>query len=178
MGGSDSVEVQKFSLNNVKGPVCTTQKVTIPPFGTVTVHANTSVKGHCMWVHVLTEPMLGPQLPTAVVPTATYGELHPRSSRVPICPHNLSPHTMDIPAKAVVGQVVPANQVPLVVHWTGTTEESHNKSQKEWVFEALEWPPRSPRMAWIREETGRRTIDQMGTLICTQQPGSGQDCSD
>ena len=58
--GSHPVEVQKFSLDDVKGPVHTTQKVTIPPFGTISVHANTSVKGHCMWVQVLTELMLGP----------------------------------------------------------------------------------------------------------------------
>ena len=29
----DPVEVQKFSLDDIKGPVCTTQKVTILPFG-------------------------------------------------------------------------------------------------------------------------------------------------
>ena len=143
--GSDPVEVQMFSLNNIRGPVCTTQKVTILPFSTVSVHAN-SVKGHCMWVHVLMEPILGPQLPTAVVPTATYGELHPGSSRVPISLHNLSAHTIEIPTRAVVGQVVPANQVPPVVHQTRSTKESHNKPYKAWILEALglqglnEWP--------------------------------------
>ena len=79
---SSPVEVQKFSLDDVRGPVCTTQKVTIPPFDTVSVHANTSVKGHCMQVHVLTELMLGLQLPAAVVLTVTYRELHPGSSWV------------------------------------------------------------------------------------------------
>ena len=87
---SDSVEVQKFQLDDVKGLVCTTQKVTIPPFSTVNVQANTSVRGHCMQVHVLTELALHPQLPAAVVPTATYGELCPGSSRVPIYLCNLS----------------------------------------------------------------------------------------
>ena len=91
-----------------------------------------------MWVHVLMELMLGPQLPAAVVPTVTYGELHPGSSRVPICLHNLSTYTIEIPMRAMVRQVVPANQVPLVVHPTMTTEESHNKSQKGWVLEALD----------------------------------------
>ena len=73
---SDPVEVQKFQLDGVKGAVCTTQKVTIPPFQTLNIKANASVKGHCMKVHVLTEPVLNPQLPAAVVPIATYGELH------------------------------------------------------------------------------------------------------
>ena len=71
---SDSVEVQKFQLDDVKGPVRTSQKVTIPPFSTINVWANTSVRGHYMQVHVLTELALSPQLPAAVVPTATYGE--------------------------------------------------------------------------------------------------------
>ena len=42
-----------------------------------------------MKVHVLMEPALSPQLPAAVVPIATYGELHPGSSRVPVCLCNL-----------------------------------------------------------------------------------------
>ena len=45
---------------------------------------------------------------------------------------------MEIPTKGMVGQVVPANQVLLVVHPTRTTEELHNKSQKGWVLEALD----------------------------------------
>ena len=66
-----TVEVQKFWLNDIKGLVCTTQKVTIPPFSMVNIWANTSVKGHFMQVHVLMELALGascqqqlyPQLP-------------------------------------------------------------------------------------------------------------------
>ena len=45
---------------------------------------------------------------------------------------------MEIPIKAVVGQVVPTNEVPLVVLPTRTTKEAHNKSQKGWVLEALD----------------------------------------
>ena len=106
-----------------------------------------------MWDHDLMEPMPGPQLPAAVVPTATYGELHPGSSRVPICLCNLSAHTMEISTKAMVGQVAPANQVPLVVHPTRTTEETSNKASKGWVLEALdlqgltEWPESEQKQA-------------------------------
>ena len=134
----DLVEVWMCSLDDVKGPVHTTQKVTILPFSKVNVHTSTSVKGHCMQVHVLTELMPGPQLPAAVVPTVTYGELHPGSLRVPICLHNLSAHGMEIPAKAMVGQVVPPNQVPPVVHPTRNTKETSNKATKGWVLEALD----------------------------------------
>ena len=136
----------KLSQNDIKGLVCTTQKVTILLFGTLNVHASTSVKGHCMQVHVLMEPMPGPQLSAVVVPTVTYGELHPGFSRVPICLCNLSTHTMKIPTKAIVGQVSPPNQVPLVVHPTRTTKETTTKVSTGWVLEALdlqglkEWP--------------------------------------
>ena len=89
-GEGDPVEVQKYLLDGVKGVVCTTQKVTIPPFQTINIKGYAGVKGHCMKVHVLMEPVLCPQLPAAMVPIATYGELHPGSSRVPICLHNMS----------------------------------------------------------------------------------------
>ena len=52
--------------------------------------------------------MPDPQLPTAVVPTVTYGELHLESSWVPICLCNLSIHSIEIPTKAVVDQVMPS----------------------------------------------------------------------
>ena len=71
-GECDPVEVWKYQLDGVKGAVCTTQRVTIPLFQTITVKGNAGVKGHCMKVHVLTEPVLSPQLPAAVVPIATY----------------------------------------------------------------------------------------------------------
>ena len=137
-GESDPVEVQKHQLDGVKGAVRTTQKVTIPPFQTLTLKGNAAVKGHCMKVHVLTEPALGPQLPAAVVPIATYGELHPGSSRVPICLRNMSSRAVEIPAKTVVGQVTAANQVPPEVHPTRTAAETGTKLQKGWVLEALD----------------------------------------
>ena len=132
-GESDPVEVWKYQLDGVKGAVCTTQKVTILPFQTMTIKGKAGVKGHCMKVHVLMEPVLGPQLPVAVVPIATYGELHPGSSRVPICLYNMSPCAMEIPAKTVVGQVIPANQVPPVVHLTRTAEQATINPPKGWV---------------------------------------------
>ena len=108
-----------------------------------------------MKVHVLKEPVLGPQLPAAVVPIATYGKLHPGSSRVPVCLHNLSACAVEIPAKTVVSQVIPANQVPLVVHPTETAKETTNKASKGWVLEAFdlqgleEWPESEQK--WARE---------------------------
>ena len=152
---SDSVEVQKFQIVDVKGLVCTTQKVTIPPFNTINVWTNTSVRGHCMWVHVLMEPALSPQLPAAVVPTGTYGELCLGYSRVPVCLHNLSTWAVEIPTKTVVGQVAPANQIPPVVHLTRTAKETNTQASKGWVLEALDlqgltkWPESEQK--WARE---------------------------
>ena len=97
--------------------------------------------------------MLGPWLPAAVEPTATYGELHPGSSRVPVCLHNLSALAMEVPAKMVIGQIVPANQAPLVVHPTRTATETKHPAQKGWVLEALdlqgfkEWPESEQKQA-------------------------------
>ena len=108
-----------------------------------------------MWVYVLTELMPGPQLPTAVVLTVTYGELHLGSSWVPICQHNLGTHSIKIPTKTVVGQVMPVNQVPPVILPTGTSEESNSNPQKGWVLETLdlqglrEWP--KPEQEQTRE---------------------------
>ena len=113
--GVGTMEVKEFCLDNVWGPVHNTQRVTVPLFGTVSIHGNTSVRGHCMQVHMLAEPTPGSHMPTSVVPTATYRELHRGSSQVPICLQNLSTHSVEISTKAVVGQVMPANQVPPVV---------------------------------------------------------------
>ena len=60
---------------------------------------------------------------------------------------------MEIPTKAMVRQVVPANQVPPVVHLTRTTEQTCNKASKGWVFKALdpqgltEWPELEQKQA-------------------------------
>ena len=150
----DPVEVQKFCLDNIRGTVCTTQKVTIPPFSTVSVHTNSSVKGHCMWVHMLMELMPGPRLPAVVVPMATYGELHLGSSRVPICLHNLSTHTMEISAKTVVGQVAPANQVPLVVHPSRTckSQSTNPKTDGSWRPWASKVSKNGPNQSRSRPE--------------------------
>ena len=60
---------------------------------------------------------------------------------------------MEILAKTVVGQVIPANQVPLVVHPARTAKETATKAPKGWVLEALdlqglkEWPESEQKQA-------------------------------
>ena len=68
----------------------------------------------------------------------TYREVHVESSRILICLCNLGIHSIEIFAKNVVGQFVPANQVSLVVLPTRTSKESNSNPQKGWVLEALD----------------------------------------
>ena len=99
------------------------------------------------------EPVPVPQLPAAVVSTATYGELQPGSSRVPVSLCNLGTHAMEVPTKTIIGQIVPANQIPLVVHPTRTATETKYSVQKGWVLGALdlqglvEWPESEQKQA-------------------------------
>ena len=71
---------REFCLDDVQGPVPITQKVTIPPFGTVSIHGNMGIQGYSMQVHALAKPAQGPQFPASMVPTVTYVELCPGSS--------------------------------------------------------------------------------------------------
>ena len=65
----------------------------------------------------------------------------------------MSACTVEIRAKTVVGQVMPAKQVPPVVHLTRTTKETVAKTPKGWVLEALdlqglkEWPESEQKQA-------------------------------
>ena len=59
-----------------------------------------------------------------IVPTATYRELHPVSSEVPIYLWNMSGHPIEVPTKAIIGKVTPANQALLVVLPMETLGES------------------------------------------------------
>ena len=90
-----------------------------------------------MWVQMLTEPTWGPQLPASIVPTATYGELHPICSCMPICLRNLSAHPIKIPAKVLIGKVALATQVPLVTLPMGTSGECTCGPWKDWILEEL-----------------------------------------
>ena len=156
------MEVWKFCLDDVRGPVCTTQKVTILPFITVSVHANTSVKGHCMQVHVLTEPMPGPQLPAAVVPTVTYGEFHHWSSRVPICLHNLSTNAIENSHKSCGWTVCPCQPSATISPPNQNICKSHITNHRGMGLGGL-GPPRSQRVARIRTETGQRVTAPNGS---------------
>ena len=83
---------KEFHLDDIKGHVYTTQRITIPLFVTINVPCKTNIRGHCMWVHVLAELVQVPQLPTG-------------SFQVLICLRNLNAHPTMIPAKVIIGKV-------------------------------------------------------------------------
>ena len=64
----------------------------------------------------------------------------------PIFLRNLSVHPTEVPSKAIVGQVAPANQIPQLVLSTEVSGGSTCGLQKGWILEALnlqcleEWP--------------------------------------
>ena len=44
----DPTVPKEFCLDVVQGHVHTTQRVTLPPFGTINVHGNIDIQGHCI----------------------------------------------------------------------------------------------------------------------------------
>ena len=127
-----------------------------------------------MQVHVLAEPAWGPQLPASVVLTATYGELHPGPSKVPIFLRNLSGHPMVIPTKVVIDKAALANQVPLVVHPTGIWGESTHGPPERLDSGEIE-PSGSRGVAHRGTRSGQEAAGQMGTPVSLQWPGPGED---
>ena len=133
----DPTACREFCLDDIQGHVYTTWRVTNPPFGTISIHGSTAIWGHCMWIHVLAEPAQVPQLPTAMVLTATDGKLDPGSSQVPLFLRDLSAHPIKVHTKVIVDKVALAIQVPLVVLPMETSEESAHCPQKGWILEKL-----------------------------------------
>ena len=90
-----------------------------------------------MQINVLVEPAQGSHLPTSIVPTAMYGELHPNSSWVLICLRNLGACPTVIPMKVVFGKVVLANKVPPVVLPMGILGKPACGPYKDRILEEL-----------------------------------------
>ena len=101
---------------------------------------------------MLAEPVRGPHLPTSIVVTTTYGELHPGSFQVPICLRNLSTLPTLIPTK-VIRKVTPGNWVPSVMPPMRTFGEfAHDPKKAEgWILDELDlqglrhWPEKEQK---------------------------------
>ena len=53
--GSNPRASREFCLDDVQGHGHTTQRVTIPPFGTISIHSSTGIWSHCIQIHMLAE---------------------------------------------------------------------------------------------------------------------------
>ena len=165
-----------FYLDDVQGPVCTTQKVTIPQSGTVGIHGDTGVLGHCKWVHVLAEPAGDPKLPASMEPTATYRELHPRSmsSNLPQKPE-WPPHRSPCQGYCWQGHSCQSGT-------TGGPPDAGLRRAHSWPTEGMDpgsiESPAPRGVAWSITSTSQGAATQIGIPICLQQPGPGQDILD
>ena len=105
----DTMEVKEFCLDDVRGPVHTTQKVTIPSIQ----HNKCECQYQCQKTlyagpHAhrtnATSPVAYSSGADCDLWRTTFGSLS-----VPICLCNLGTHSIEIPTKIVVGQVVAVN---------------------------------------------------------------------
>ena len=96
--------------------------------------------------------------------------------RVPICLRNLIAHPIEVPAKVIVGQVTPANQMPPVVL------PMEAQVVCPWFTEGMDpgsiESPGPGGEARSRKSTGQRTTTQMEAPICLQWHGPWQDILD
>ena len=161
----DPMEVRKFCPNDVRGLVCTTQKVNIPPFNTVSVHANSSVKRHCMCRITCTHGIKCqvPSWPAAVVLNS--GNLWRVASRILKgtyltvqleCPYHGNSHK----GHGWTGY-------PCQPSATGSPPNQEFWRVKPHTPKGMglggPGPPRSPRMARIRAEAGQRITGPSGS---------------
>ena len=171
----DPTEVREFCLNNVRGPVHTTWKVTIPPFSTVSVQPipvskDTVCGSMYSWNQC--------QVPIAYS-GSTNGDLWRITSRV------LQGTYLSVQLECpFYGNAHKDCACPGCPCQTGATGSPPDKD-----FQGIQWltpkgmglggpgPPRPQIMAQTRAEAGQRIAAQMGTPVCTQQPGPGQNCS-
>ena len=85
---SEVIKDSEFDLDQVKGKVKLTKKVTLTPFETIQVSAKSSVRGHYKRVLVIMEK-LNTNANSAIEPVNIYSILYPGSDRVQIALRNL-----------------------------------------------------------------------------------------
>ena len=150
---SDPVEVQKFSLDDVKGPVHTTQKV---------IYYHHSAQSVCMPISVSKDTVCGFMYSRTDTrsPVANSSGINCDLWRITswvlkgtYLPVQLECLHHGNTCKGCGWTGCPANKVPPIGHPPRTTKESHKKSPKGWVLEALdlqglkEWPESEQKQA-------------------------------
>ena len=99
---------KRFRLEDAEGPVAASKAIIVPPFETIKVQGITKIRGHVKGVHVMTEAP-EKEYSNSVLTTRAYTELKAGSTRVGVCLRNMTPRTVKIPAKTVIGRVCAAN---------------------------------------------------------------------
>ena len=153
--GSDPVEVQKFWLDDVKGPVHTTQKVTILHCLALSMCGLMPVSQDTAWGFMFSQNQClvpschqqwYPQLPMEnyiLVPQGYQSA----------CAHLGVPVPWKYLQKPWLDRLFLPTKYHQVVHPTRITEETGNKASKGWVLEALdlqgltEWPESEQKQA-------------------------------
>ena len=134
---SNPAASRRFSLDDIWGLVHTTQT---PPFGTVSIHSHTGVQDTACGSMCLPNLHKAPNclhLWFQLLPMGSYtwGPLEYQSVS-----ETLSAHSIEVPAKAIFGQVAPTNQVPSVVlieaSGGSTMAQRKDGSWKHWISRA------------------------------------------
>ena len=86
---SKTIRDPEFDLDQVKGKVKLTKKITLAHFETIQVSAKSSIRGHYKRVLIIMEK-LNANTDSVVEPVNRYSVLHPGSDRVQIVLRNLS----------------------------------------------------------------------------------------
>ena len=117
----------KDILDQIKGDVKLTQKITIPPLETITVSGMTNINKHTKHVNIITEPRKDEDLFT--VPCYSY--MRPGSKRASVTLHNLSEKTQTLQKGTVVACIQAANLIPpkLAPRVTNVNNNNDKESQ-------------------------------------------------
>ena len=148
---SANLKEPEFDLDNVKGTIKLTKKVTLAPFETIHVSAKSSVRGHFKRVLVLMEKLADNM--SAVEPINSYSVLHPGSDRVQIALRNLSARSVTVQAKSSLATISAANEVPRLL---APKEINDNQSRDDIVQENGQI-----KMTPLNEEKQKQLFDKV-----------------
>ena len=117
----------KDILDQIKGDVKLTRKITIPPLETINVSGMTNINKHTKRVNIVTEPRKDEDLFT--VPCYSY--MRPGSKRASVTLRNLSEKTQTLQKGTVVACVQAANLIPpkLAPRVTNVNNNNDKESQ-------------------------------------------------
>ena len=113
----------EYDLDQVKGDLKLTKKVTLAPFETIKISGMSKVQGHEKRVNVITESTNKNNMVNGSVCTVPcYTTLKPGSRKVHVALRNISCKTVTLTAKTAVGKISAANAIPHMLAPKHSTE--------------------------------------------------------